>query len=97
MLDKIGIDIDTKDKQVLETVLEKSREYGNITVKETKHGYHILISLDKEITYNQSFWIRFIIGDDRNRLLFDLLRFINGNKRIDVLWDKKIRRKIIVD
>lgn len=94
MIKKIGIDIDTKNEQVLDTILQNCRSYGEVAVKESKHGYHIWVKLDKAISIKDSFWLRFHLGDDHLRLLFDTMRYINGSKNIDILWNNKERKKI---
>ena len=90
----LGIDIDTKDRKVMRVVLDNCREYGEIKVKETRHGFHIWIKLFKPVSIKNSFWLRFHLGDDSMRLLFDNMRYINGSKNIDILWDNKERKKI---
>ena len=91
----IGIDIDTKERKVLSLVLDNCRKYGEIKVKESKHGYHIWVKLFKPVSIKNSFWLRFHLGDDSMRLLFDAMRYINGSKNIDILWDNKERKKIM--
>lgn len=94
LIKEIGIDIDTKKKDVLDFILKNCREYGEITVKESRHGYHVWVKLDKAISVKDSFWLRFHLGDDHLRLLFDTMRYINGSKNIDILWSNKERKKI---
>ena len=94
MIKKIGIDLDNKDIEIVEQVLQRSKEYGRIyRLSETKNGFHIYIELKKETKLKQTFWIRFFIGDDYMRLLYDLLRFTSGTTldRIDVLFDSKTK------
>ena len=90
----IGIDVDTKNRKVLSIILDNCREYGEIKVKESKHGFHISIKLFKPVSIKNSFWLRFHLGDDPMRLLFDTMRHINGSKNIDILWDNKERMKL---
>ena len=91
---KIGIDLDYKDVEAVEKVLKIAKEYGRVyRLSETKNGFHIYIELQQEVTLKQSFWIRFFIGDDYMRLLYDLLRFTSGVTldRIDILFDSKTK------
>ena len=88
-VDSFGIDLDTKDPVILAKSSKRAREYGKILIKESKNGYHIRVKLDKKMNVKQTFWLRLFCMDDERRLLYDLLRFVNGSNHIDILWDDK--------
>lgn len=94
LVDSIGLDLDTKDKQNLERVQKQSSAYGIIQTIPSKNGYHIKIELFKKVKLKESLWIRFHLGDDPLRLLFDCLRIISDEDNLDILWDIKEKKQI---
>ena len=93
-VDSFGIDLDTKDPDILAKSSKRAREYGKILIKESKNGYHIRVKLKEELPVIQTFWLRLFCMDDERRLLYDLLRFVSGSDHIDILWDNKQRIKL---
>lgn len=95
----IGIDIDTKNFEDYKTTLEFCEIFGKVQDIPTAHGWHFKIRLPvgKEVSLLRSFEIRYWCGDDKHRLLRDMLKANRGCKTIDVLFDhKEVQNKSIL-
>jgi len=92
LIDRIGIDIDTKDLGEIAGIMERAERHGLVTeYYETKKGYHMWVKLNRKVSRMESFKLRHRIGDDPNRILFDVFRWHDKKdaKLIDVLFDSK--------
>ena len=94
IIDSIGIDLDSKDKETLQTTQNNASIYGMIRTTNSKNGYHIRVNLSTPVKLKESLWIRFHLGDDPLRLLFDCLRIINNEDNLDILWDIKEKKQL---
>ena len=102
LIQRIALDIDTKDRDFVEQKVDLIREMGlNPKVWETENGYHVVAYLPK--TEYLSFWelinIRSALGDDPMRIQHDIKRMPLGNP-VDTLFTvrrgkhNRIRRDI---
>jgi hypothetical protein len=75
---RVGVDLDAPSElKLLKTFF--NAKYGNkkVTVKRTRHGYHIRIY--KKHSIRQNFDVRMNLGDDIARIYMDFDRFMEGN------------------
>ena len=93
-VESIGIDIDSKDRKILQTTQNNASIYGMIQTTNSKNGYHIRVKLSTPVKLKESLWIRFNLGDDPLRLLFDCLRIISNEDNLDILWDVKEKKQL---
>ena len=92
MIYRIGIDIDTRDISEINIVRYYSMRYGTIYEDyPTKNGQHLRIKLNEPCSFIESCKLRHKIGDDPNRILFDIFRYAKGQdmRLIDVLFKEK--------
>ena len=94
IIKSIGIDIDSKNRELLKTTQNNASLYGMIQTTNSKNGYHIVITLNTPVKLKESLWIRFNLGDDPLRLLFDCLRIISNEDNLDILWDVKEKKQL---
>lgn len=72
----------------------RCEKFGIVTQsKKTKHGWHIKVKLNKQVSFKRSIEIRHYCNDDNRRIVYDILRFWNGARLIDTCFDKKRTRK----
>lgn len=103
----IKIDIDVKVpkkwlKEFIETrqlILKKlGYEIEYITYYKSKHGYHFYFKLKNELkSRKEKVKLQFLLGDDHNRVYFNLLRLKfseYASAVFDVLFDTFRRRRL---
>lgn len=95
---RIGIDIDTKNRFELLKKYFNSLRFGKCVVFETLHGYHIHILVPNR-TSDMNMIVRHIIGDCQNRLDLDEARLRFGlDDIIETLFHyKKIGKDISIE
>ena len=86
----VGVDIDTKEHEVIEDVYQRCKQFGTVVMRESKKGYHFKIYLKEKVLLARSFEIRYYCCDDFHRLCRDMLKAMAGCRVIDVLFDSKI-------
>ena len=88
----VGIDLDTKDERSLEFCFERVAGYGQVLwCRESGRGFHLRVKLNRPVSYLESFVVRHRLGDDSERILFDLSRYCSGHHHaIDVLFGAKV-------
>ena len=90
-VDTIGIDIDNIENYPY--IMQRASMHGDIIYNKesTNGGRHLRIRLTNEIPFLKSLVLRFDIGDDPNRILFDLQRYLKGASKntIDILFNYK--------
>ena len=99
IVEKINLDLDSKDLAKLDRMQKEAVKYGVIATTASAKGFHIEVILKKPVPLRQSLWIRFYLQDDFLRLLFDCLRIISDVDNLDVAWDikKRVQIKDIID
>ena len=85
----IGIDIDSKHKDIAEYFERRMLNFGQVTRSNSKHGYHYKILLLKPVTWKKAMRIRHVCGDDKERLIQDYERRLLGSHYTDILFDYK--------
>jgi len=69
----VGVDIDGGRRKMLQCYFN-AKQFGEVTVMETRHGYHLYILVDRELTVEENFYMRRVLGDDWQRLQYDELK-----------------------
>lgn len=85
----VGIDIDHKETKKLIPLIKRMENFGVVTARQSKKGWHYKIRLPEPITLARSFEIRYYCGDDYHRLVRDMLKTLANCRTIDVLFDRK--------
>lgn len=93
MISTVGIDLDSKAEHDLERMLIRAALVGEVLwCRESGRGYHARIRLHKPCGILESLIVRFGVGDDPIRIIFDLRRIVAGLEgSIDILFDSKTR------
>jgi hypothetical protein len=71
-MERIGIDLDSKNRLRLLITYLNARRYGKVKIFETNKGYHILI--ERPWNPEENIILRQILGDDPERLDYDDLK-----------------------
>ncbi len=90
MIGTVGIDIDNHSGYELLKTYLNARKYGRVRTWYTKHGFHLIIYLNKSISIKDTIMLRRILGDDIKRLWFDEIKIELGlTNLIDTLFEWK--------
>ena len=87
---RIGVDLDTKNRFRLLKAYFNALRFGDVYVFETEHGYHIKIYPKRNYSMEERMNIRRMLGDDPDRLAWDELKIRMGCHRfVDTLFEAK--------
>jgi len=105
---KIDIDLSHKNFQFLTNenefistriaIVEKlGYKVTNYKILKSKHGYHIYIYLDKDVTMKEMIKMQFLLGDDVHRVTYNIMRLKSFGEKyalyFNILFAKKFKRK----
>lgn len=92
------IDLDTKEEEEQKRILwalsmlSEWIPFKEAKVFETKKGFHVYIDVEKEMEPLEIMVLQQILGSDRNREMFNYIRYLQGFKRWQVLYKKKFAK-----
>ena len=100
---KLDVDVPTEYYDPVRVLFDKltmlkalGYEYSDATWKLSPSGHHIhiIITLNRDISLDELFYLQFVLGDDPKRATFNFLRLTHfpGNaKYFNVLFEKKVK------
>lgn len=93
--DILMIDLDNKNEEEINRflwalgILKDYVPFKDVIARETRKGFHIYIKTANALNPTEIMLYQQLLGSDRNRELFNFIRFKRGHKKWQVLFKRK--------
>jgi len=95
----LRIDLDDKEEKTKKRflwaigLLSKYHKFEQVAVFETNRGFHIYLYLGERVEPILAMLLQQLLGSDRDRELYNYIRYKKGHRRWQILFSKKYYEK----